>query len=93
MNVTEAVKSRRSVRQFLDKPVDQKTLQKILETAARSPSGGNTQPWNAVVVSGDELAGSTLTGAVGTSVGGHNARRPVDQHRCQRDLRQFRRWR
>lgn len=55
MNVTEAVKSRRSIRQFLDKPVDQKTLQKILETATRSPSGGNTQPWNAVVVAGDEL--------------------------------------
>src|SRR5690554_190160 len=55
MNVTEAVKSRRSIRQFLDKPVDQKTLQKILETAVRSPSGGNTQPWNAVVVAGDEL--------------------------------------
>lgn len=55
MNVTEAVNSRRSVRQFLDKPVDQKTLQKILETAARSPSGGNTQPWNAIVVGGDEL--------------------------------------
>ncbi|HEY9091032.1 nitroreductase [Parasphingorhabdus sp.] len=55
MNVTEAVESRRSIRQFLDKPVDQKTLQKVLETATRSPSGGNTQPWNAIIVTGDEL--------------------------------------
>lgn len=55
MNVTEAVKSRRSIRQFLDKPVDRNILQKVLETAARSPSGGNTQPWNAIIVGGDEL--------------------------------------
>ncbi len=55
MNVTEAVTSRRSVRQFLDKPVDQSTLERVLETAQRAPSGGNTQPWSAVVVGGDVL--------------------------------------
>ncbi|MEH6702641.1 nitroreductase [Parasphingorhabdus sp.] len=55
MNVTEAVTSRRSVRQFLDKPVDKAILEQVLKTAQRSPSGGNTQPWNAVVVGGDEL--------------------------------------
>ncbi|VAW03901.1 NADH dehydrogenase [hydrothermal vent metagenome] len=56
MNVTEAVKSRRSIRQFLDKPVEKETIERVLETAQRSPSGGNTQPWNAVVVGGNELA-------------------------------------
>lgn len=55
MNVTEAVTSRRSVRQFLDKPVDRATLERVLETAQRSPSGGNTQPWNAIIVGGDTL--------------------------------------
>ena len=55
MNVTEAVTSRRSVRQFLDKPVDKTVLEKILTTAQRAPSGGNTQPWSAVVVGGDAL--------------------------------------
>lgn len=59
MNVTEAVKSRRSVRQFLEKPVDRATLERVLETAQRSPSGGNTQPWNAVIVGGDALADIT----------------------------------
>lgn len=62
MNVTEAVTSRRSVRQFLDKPVDQATLERVLKTAQRAPSGGNTQPWSAVVVGGDELA--RITAAV-----------------------------
>jgi len=55
MNVTEAVNSRRSIRQFLDRPVDRATLEQVLETAQRAPSGGNTQPWNAVVVGGDAL--------------------------------------
>ena len=55
MNVTEAVTSRRSVRQFLDRPVDKAVLEQVLETAQRSPSGGNTQPWNAIVVGGEEL--------------------------------------
>lgn len=55
MNVTEAVQSRRSVRAFLDKPVDQAVLQRVLEKAQRSPSGGNTQPWNAVMLTGEPM--------------------------------------
>lgn len=56
MSVSEAVESRRSVRQFLDKPVDEAVLRDILAKAQRAPSGGNTQPWSAVIVSGDRLA-------------------------------------
>jgi nitroreductase len=56
VNVTEAVTSRRSIRAFLDKPVDQAVLRRILETAQRAPSGGNTQPWNAVMLTGEPLA-------------------------------------
>lgn len=55
MNVTEAVKSRRSIRSFTDQAVEKETLERVLETARRSPSGGNVQPWNAVVVTGDPL--------------------------------------
>ena len=56
MNVTEAVTSRRSIRAFQDQPVDPALLCGILETAQRSPSGGNTQPWNAVMLTGEPLA-------------------------------------
>ena len=55
MNVTEAVATRRSVREYLDKPVERDTLARILEKAQRSPSGGNTQPWHGVVLTGDPL--------------------------------------
>ena len=56
MNVTDAVTSRRSIRAFQDKPVDPTVLRRVLETAQRSPSGGNTQPWNAVLLTGAPLA-------------------------------------
>ncbi len=56
MNVTEAVTTRRSIRQFTSQPVEIEKLQRVLQKAQRSPSGGNTQPWSAVVVTGDELA-------------------------------------
>ena len=56
MNVTDAVTSRRSIRAFTDQPVDQAVLRQVLETAQRAPSGGNTQPWHAVMLTGDPLA-------------------------------------
>jgi nitroreductase len=62
MNVTEAVTSRRSVRQFLDTPVPRDVLERVLATAQRAPSGGNVQPWNAVVLTGAPL--QTLIDAV-----------------------------
>jgi nitroreductase len=62
MNVTDAVASRRSIRQFTDQPVDQAALQRVLTKAQASPSGGNTQPWNAVILTGQPLA--ALTAAI-----------------------------
>ncbi len=56
MNVSEAIASRRSIRAFLDKPVDQAVLRRVLDKAQAAPSGGNTKPWNAVVIAGDPLA-------------------------------------
>ncbi|MFM2271385.1 MAG: hypothetical protein RL702_450 [Pseudomonadota bacterium] len=56
MNVSEAVASRRSIRAFLEKPVDREVLARVLAKAQRSPSGGNTQPWNVIVLTGDPLA-------------------------------------
>ena len=55
MNVSEAVASRRSVRAFFDKPVEREVLTRILEKAQRSPSGGNTQPWHGIVLTGEPM--------------------------------------
>jgi nitroreductase len=55
ISVVGAVKSRRSVRRFLDKPVDRDILKELLETALRAPSGTNIQPWQLHVLTGDKL--------------------------------------
>lgn len=55
MSVTGAVSSRSSKRAFLDQPVDGGLLRQLLAAAARSPSGGNLQPWHVDVLGGDEL--------------------------------------
>lgn len=53
MNVREALKSRKSTRAYLDRPVDKQTITRILDAARHAPSGVNTQPWQVAVVSGD----------------------------------------
>ncbi len=53
MHVDEALKTRISIRDFLDKPVSQDTVREILDAARWSPSGGNLQPWKVIVVAGD----------------------------------------
>ncbi len=55
MNVSEAVVTRRSVRAFTDQPVDRTVLQRVLDKAQRSPSGGNTQPWHAAMLTGEPM--------------------------------------
>lgn len=55
VSVTEALNSRISVRDFLPTPVDGAVIRRVLATAARSPSGGNLQPWHIDVVGGARL--------------------------------------
>jgi nitroreductase len=53
MRVSEAITSRKSVRAFLDKPVDSDIIRRILDTARFSPSAVSTQPWRVAVVTGE----------------------------------------
>jgi nitroreductase len=50
MDIVTAMRKRRSIRRYKDKPVDQETLLDILEMARIAPSGANRQPWKLVVV-------------------------------------------
>jgi len=52
LNVSEALKQRKSVRAFLDKNVEQDKIDAILNAAKYAPSGVNTQPWQVAVVTG-----------------------------------------
>ena len=50
MEVMEAIKTRRSVRKYKDKPVPKDTLMELLKAACLAPSATNRQPWEFVVV-------------------------------------------
>ena len=50
LDVLEAIKKRRSIRSYLDTPVEQEKIDQILEAARLSPSAVNFQPWAFIVV-------------------------------------------
>ncbi len=53
MQVGDALRARRTVRAFLDRPVPRETLEAILDDALATPSWANTQPWEIFVAGGD----------------------------------------
>ena len=53
MEVTEAIRNRKSARAFLDKAVSDEVVTEILECARWAPSGANTQPWHVAVLTGE----------------------------------------
>ena len=52
LSVDEALRTRRSVRAFLPRPVERTAVEELLALASRSPSGSNIQPWKVHVFSG-----------------------------------------
>lgn len=50
MNTLEAIKTRRSIRKFINKPVPKDLLKKIVEAGICAPSSMNRQPWRFIVV-------------------------------------------
>jgi nitroreductase len=48
----QLIESRHSMRAFLPEAVPRQIVEKILATAARAPSGTNTQPWHVHVLTG-----------------------------------------
>ncbi len=54
MGLETAIRARRSVRGYLEKPVPREVLEEIFESAQRSPSNCNIQPWRVFVASGEK---------------------------------------
>ena len=50
--VEDAIVSRRSVRAYQNRPVPRELIDRLLDLAARAPSGTNTQPWKVAVLTG-----------------------------------------
>jgi nitroreductase len=68
MDVIEAIKSRRSVREFTDDNVDDKALEMIIDAGRWAPSGLNNQAWRFIIIrdigTKEELCGLTHYGAI-----------------------------
>jgi nitroreductase len=50
MTTYETILKRRSIRQYIDKPVDREILVQLLKAAMAAPSACNNQPWEFIVV-------------------------------------------
>ena len=54
MEFADLVQSRRMVRAFDTRPVEPRSLDRVLDAARRAPSAGNAQGWVFVVLEGDD---------------------------------------
>lgn len=53
-DVIELIRSRRSIREFLDRPVARELIDLIVECGLAAPSSKNSNPWFIVTASGDD---------------------------------------
>lgn len=67
MNVIDAIKKRNSVRNFLDKPIEEKKLRAVLEAARVAPSAKNRQEWRFIIVKDHEVKRKIVEAAKGQS--------------------------
>ena len=71
MEFFEVVHTQRSIRKFKPDPVPDEALWKMIDTAIRAPSGGNTQPWSFLILR-DEAKKKALADAVAGNLGDLN---------------------
>jgi nitroreductase len=50
MNVSEAIRMKRAVRQFKEQPLTEEELSSILDAGRRAQSSKNTQPWTFIAI-------------------------------------------
>lgn len=63
MELFTAIKERRSCRNFLPEPVGEDIIEKLLEAAIWAPSPLNSQPWEFIVVTNQEVKGKIFSEA------------------------------
>ena len=52
---SQLVRNRRSIRRYVDKPVEREKIMACLEAARLAPSADNVQPWRFLVIDNPEL--------------------------------------
>lgn len=57
MNAMDAIRERRSIRKYTDKPVEKEKLEALVEFGFLAPSGSNAQNWFFTVITDEALLG------------------------------------
>jgi len=65
MNVSQAIKSRRSIRLYQEKEIEKEKLDKVLEAARIAPSANNRQEWKFIVVKNRDMKERVANAASG----------------------------
>lgn len=55
MDTIKAILTRRSIRKYIKKPISEKDISDILESAMSAPSAGNEQPWHFIVINDPKI--------------------------------------
>ena len=72
METLEAIRSRRSIKQFVERPVARDEIERMIEAAVRAPNHRLTQPWRFYVLGPDARR------AYGAALGARKAKRVED---------------
>ncbi len=70
MEIQEAIKSRRAIRKYKTTPVDDRTLELVLEAARWAPSWTNTQCWRFIVVRDNKTKAKLANALLSVEKGG-----------------------
>ena len=54
MDLLKGIEERRSTRAFLERPIEREKIETLINYATQAPSAINLQPWELIVVSGEE---------------------------------------
>jgi len=55
MELMEVIRQRKSVRKYMDRPIERKSIEECVEAARLAPSADNMQPWRFVVIDDPEM--------------------------------------
>ena len=69
MEIMEAIKTRRSIRRYKPDPVDDKTIETVLEAARLAPSWANTQCWRFIVVRDNNVKADLVNALIKVEIG------------------------
>lgn len=74
MDTSTCIRTRREIRAFLDKPIPDESLVRLLDAGRLAPSSKNSQPWHFIVIKNKEILGK-ISGL--TPTGAHIAKAPL----------------